>query len=371
MGEFGMKLAVIFALIGILVLAACSTQTATTEKPADQKVKVGLILTLTGGQANYGEGLRKGIDLALKEVSNVEVIYEDEQSDAKAAVTAFNKLTDIDGVKVIIGPILSGSVLAVAPLAEQKQVIVLSPTATAAKISDAGDYTFRIRETATLHGRKMAEYAIREGWTKGSVLNVNAEAGLSYASAFKDHFKEMGGTIVIEEMYEKDAQDMRTQATKITAAKPEFVYFPGFAKDIGMSMKQLRELGYKGAFITTPAMEDKAFFTAAGTAGEGAVYSSPFDPASVEAKAFIEKYEQTYGTEGFSWFVANAYDTLKLVSKLVEQCGDNISCIKQQLYATKNYVGVSGTFSFDEKGDVNRPLILMQVKNNSFVSLEE
>jgi len=355
----------VIAIMTLLLLAACAPV-----QEAQEKIKVGVIITLTGGQSNYGEGLRKGTDIALKEVDNLNVIFEDEQSDAKAAVTAFNKLTDVDGVKLIIGPVLSGSVLAVAPLAEQKKVVIISPTATAAKISDAGDYTFRIRETATGHGRKMAEYAISKGWTKGSVLNVNAEAGLSYANAFKDRFKELGGTIVAEEMYEKDAQDMRTQAAKLIAAKPEFVYFPGFAKDIGMSMKQLRDLGYSGEFITTPAMEDKAFFTAAGMAGEGVVYSSAFDPESPQSIDIMQKYEQTYGTEGFSWFVANAYDSIKLISKIVEQCGDTVNCIKQQLYATKGYVGTSGTFSFDSKGDVTRSLVLMQVKGNEFVKLK-
>jgi branched-chain amino acid transport system substrate-binding protein len=358
---------ILLSIILALLIACAPAQEA---KP-DEKIKVGLILTLTGGQSNYGEGLRKGIDLALKEVNNIDVVIEDEQSDAKVAVTTFNKLTDIDGVKIIIGPVLSGSVLAVAPLAEQKKVITLTATATAAKISDAGDHIFRIRETATGHGRKMAEYAASKEWTKGAVLNVNAEAGISYADAFKHRFKELGGIIIIEEMYEKDAQDMRTQAAKIIAAKPEFVYFPGFAKDIGMSMKQLRELGYKGAFITTPAMEDQAFFTAAGTAGEGAVYSSAFNPASPKAIEFMQKYEQAYGKEGFSWFIANAYDAAKLVSKIIDTCDENVECIKQQLYATQNYEGASGTFSFDAKGDVNRPLILMQVKGNSFVPLEE
>lgn len=351
----------------MLLLAAC----APAQEAQDlKKIKVGIILPLTGGQSYTGQGSQKGYDLAKAELSNLDVIFEDEQSDAKAAVTAFTKLTEVDGVKIIIGPVLSGSVLAVAPLAEQKQVIIISPTATAAKISDAGDYTFRIRETATGHGRFMADYAFKQGWKKGAILNVNVEAGMTYANGFKNRFTELGGTIVAEELYEKDAQDMRTQATKINEKAPEFVYFPGFAQDIGISMRQLRELGYAGNFLTTPAMEDKAFFTAAGDSGEGAVYSSAFDPEKQQSKDIKQKYTQAYGSEGFSWFVANAYDALKLVSKIAEQCDDDADCFKQQLYGTQNYVGTSGTFSFDSKGDVNRPLVLMEVKDKTFVVLE-
>lgn len=363
-----MKTALIFALIAIAFVAGCIGQQA--GQPGEKElVKVGVIAPLTGGQAVYGEGMRKGLDMALNEVGNVRLVYEDEQSDAKAAVTAFTKLTDVDGVKVVIGPVLSGSVLAVAPLAEQKRVIVLSPTATAAKITDAGDYTFRIRETARLHGRAIAEYAISRNWTKAALMNANAEAALSYADTFDERFAELGGTVVAKELYEKDARDMRTQAEKVRAASSDFVYFTGFAADIGLAMKQLRQLGYEEPFLTTPAIEDKVFFTNAAGAAEAALYTSPFDPDAPAAAEFRQKYDQAYNDSNFAWYVANAYDSLKLVSKIAEECGDDTGCFKQKLYATRDYPGASGTFGFDEKGDVARPLIFMSVRNDAFVKV--
>ncbi len=357
---------IIFVILALLLLGAC----VQVEQPTE-KVKVGIILTLTGAQGNYGEGITKGINLALKEVSNVDVIFEDEQSDTKVAVTAFNKLTDVDGVKIIIGPVLSGSVLAVAPLAEQKKVIILSSTAVTGKITDAGDYTFRNRETATGHGKTMAEYAISKGWKKAAMLNANAEGPLAYANPFATRYQELGGTLVAQELYDKDSGDARTQISKVIDSKPEVIYTSGFAKDIGINLKIAREMGYTGPFLTTPAMEDKAFLTAAQGAGEGIVYTSGFNPGTQQAQEFKQKYANVYNDPNFSWFVANAYDALKLISKIVEQCNDDTDCIKQQLYATQNYNGVSGTFSFDSKGDVDRPLILMQVKNGGFVPLED
>ncbi len=360
-----MKKSIIFFVIALLLLAAC----AQVEKPTE-KVKVGVILPLTGAQGNYGEGVTKGIELALKEVSNIDVIYEDEQSDTRVAVTAFNKLTDVDGVKIIVGPVLSGSMLAVGPLAEQKKVIILGPTAVANKISDAGDYTFRIRETATGHGKTTAEYAIAKGWKKAAMLNANAEGTLAYASPFATRYQELGGTLLAQELYDKDSGDARTQLSKVIDSKPEVIYTSGFAKDIGMNMKIAREMGYTGPFLTTPAMEDKAFLTAAQGAGEGAIYTSGFNPGTRQAQEFKQKYATAYNDPNFSWFIANAYDALKLISKIVEQCHEDTDCIKQQLYATQNYNGASGTFSFDSKGDVDRPLILMQVKDGGFVPLE-
>jgi len=274
-------------------------------------------------------------------------------------------------VKIIIGPVLSGSVLAVAPLAEQKKVIILSSTAVTGKITDAGDYTFRNRETATGHGKTMAEYAISKGWKKAAMLNANAEGPLAYANPFATRYQELGGTLVAQELYDKDSGDARTQISKVIDSKPEVIYTSGFAKDIGINLKIAREMGYTGPFLTTPAMEDKAFLTAAQGAGEGIVYTSGFNPGTQQAQEFKQKYANVYNDPNFSWFVANAYDALKLISKIVEQCNDDTDCIKQQLYATQNYNGVSGTFSFDSKGDVDRPLILMQVKNGGFVPLED
>lgn len=361
-----MKIPIMITMLALIMLAAC----APAQEAQEKKVKVGLIIPMTGGQSYAGEGTRKGFELAMQEINNLEVIYEDEQSDAKMAVNAFTKLTDINGVKIVIGPVLSGSVLAVAPLAEQKKVIVLTPTAVAAKISDAGDFIFRIRETTEGHGKGVAEYANSKGLTKAAILNVNAEAGISYANEFKKYFKELGGTVVAEELYEKDAQEMRTQAEKVMNANSDFVYFPGFAPDIGLSMKQLRQFGYTGAFLTTPAIEDKAFFKTSAGAGEGAIYTSPFDPTTPRAMEFKQKYMQTYNDPNFSWFVVNAYDALKLISIVAEKCGDDTECIKQKLYATQNYEGLSGTFSFDEKGDVDRSIVLMEVKGEAFVKLQ-
>jgi branched-chain amino acid transport system substrate-binding protein len=355
---------IIFVIMALLFLGACSQ----VEQPAE-KVKVGVILPLTGAQGNYGEGITKGVELALKEINNLEIIYEDEQSETKAAVTAYNKLTDVDGVKIIVGPVLSGSMLGIAPLAEQKKTIILGPTAVANKISDAGDYTFRIRETATGHGKTMAEYAIAKGWKKGAMLNANAEGTLAYASPFATRYLELGGTLLVQELYDKDSGDARTQLSKIVAAKPDVIYTSGFAKDVGLNMKIARELGYTGPLLTTPAMEDKAFLTAAQGAGDGAIYTSGFNPGTPQAREFMQKYASTYNDPNFSWFVANAYDALKLMSKIAEKCNEDTNCIKQQLYSTQNYQGASGTFSFDANGDVERPMTLMQVKNGSFVPL--
>ncbi len=362
-----MKTAFIITIIALLLLAGCGNSTIDAQSPG--KVKVGAILSLTGNFANLGEGVQKGMEMAKAEISNLEVIYEDDQGYAKNAVTAFSKLTDVDKAKIIIVA-LSSSTLGIAPIAEEKKIIVLAPIASAEKISDAGDYTFRIREVAIGHGRKMAEYAISQGWKKAGIISLNVESSLTYVNGFIPIFEGSGGKIVAKELYEKDEADVRTQVEKIKAANPDVIFFAGLTEDTGRAMKTARELGIKQPFLAQPGIEDGPFFTIAGNSAEGTVYSSPFDARTMLAKEFAKRFEQKYNTSAFPWFAANGYDALKLVSKVVDKCGENTDCIKKELYATQNYAGASGTFGFDAKGDVQRPLFLMKVENQAFKRLE-
>ena len=365
-----MKTAFIVTVIALLLLAACGNNTidAQTTLPTD-KVKVGVILPLTGSSANLGIGIQKGIEIAKQEINNLDIIYEDDAGNTKNAITSFNKLADVDKARIVILG-LSGSTLGIAPLAEEKKIILMAPIASAEKISDAGDYTFRIREVSTFHGRKMAEYAISRGWKKAAISSLNADSSLTYVKGFIQRYGELGGQITAKELYEKDEADVRTQMGKIKAANPEVIFFAGLTDDTARAMKTARELGVKQPFLAHPGIEDgNTFFKVAGNSAEGTIYSSPFDDRTAQAQEFKRLYAQKYNEAAFPWFATNSYDALKLISKVVEKCGENTDCIKKELYATQNYVGASGTFSFDAKGDVQRPLILMKVENQAFKRL--
>jgi len=354
---FSMK-KIIFIVVLAFLLASCAT--------SSEKVKVGIILPLTGGQSYAGENLLNGYNLALEDSSHIEIIIEDSRSDPKGALTAFKKLTELDDVKIIVGPVLSSNLLTVAPLANEQKVIILGPTSSAEKVTEAGDYVFRVRETGKIHGRKIAELVEVNNWTV-ALMPVNQESGLTYTDVFKELFK---GEILVYEAYEKDEQDVRTHIAKIKATAPDAVYITGFAEDIGRIVKLMREQGVKAQLLSTVGMEDQTFLDIAGEAAEGIIYTSPFDKGMESAKEFQVRFNEKHGNDADTFLIVNAYDSLVLIDKMVGICGEDTGCIKSELYKTKDYRGVSGTFSFDENGDVDRELFLKTVKNGEFVVLE-
>src|SRR5581483_644827 len=140
-------------LVALLSVSACGDS-------GSQTIEIGAILPLTGDGAKYGEEARNGINLALDEIAKgkLRVIYEDDLGTAAGAVNAFNKLTATNKVSAIIGPMYSSTALAVAPLAERKQVVVLSPSASSPALTTAGDFFFRNWPSDVFEGGEMARY---------------------------------------------------------------------------------------------------------------------------------------------------------------------------------------------------------------------
>ncbi|RKZ20523.1 hypothetical protein DRQ23_08955 [bacterium] len=176
----------IWVLVGIVVIAVVVGILVYPKKTKEPEViKIGAILVLTGPDAKAGQSAREGIELAVNEINSaggikgnlLEIVYEDDAGDPAKAVSAAKKLIDIDKVPAVIGPMWSSSVLAVAPIAEKKKVVILSPTASAPSITKAGDYIFRNTYSDVFEGTKAAEFAYKKlGLKQAAVTYINIDA---------------------------------------------------------------------------------------------------------------------------------------------------------------------------------------------------
>lgn len=150
------------ALVTLLFLPACSKK-----QPETKELKIGCITILTGEVATYGRETKQGLDLAIDEANKsgilggkkIKVIYEDDQIDPRIGTQAINKLITIDKVPIIIGAFSSRVTLAIAPIAERNKTVLLSASATADSIKDAGDYIFRIVPANKIQGAAAANFA--------------------------------------------------------------------------------------------------------------------------------------------------------------------------------------------------------------------
>lgn len=139
-------------------------------------------------------------------------------------------------------------------------------------------------------------------------------------------------------------------------------------------LKQAKELGIETQILSTPMFEDPEIIEKVGDLAEGVIYIyyGGFDPKSDEerVKVFVSSFREKYGREP-GYYTALSYDAMKIIGVAIEKGGSNSGDIKNALYATKNYIGLTGTTSFDENGDVIKPVTLKTVKNGKFVEWKQ
>jgi branched-chain amino acid transport system substrate-binding protein len=343
----------------------------------EQSITIGAILPLSGNGAKYGEAARKGIELAREEINSrnrirgkmLNVVYEDSQGDPRRAVDAFRKLTSVDHVPAVIGDLFSSATLAVAPLANESKVVLLSPTSSAPELTGAGPFVFRNVASDVFEGSVMASFAQENlKIDRVAILYINNAYGLGIEKVFKTSFTERGGHIVAEEAFPEGATDFRSQLTKIRSANPEAVYIVGY-RELGPLLKQAYEIGFRKQFLSTVMFEDPENLRVAGRAAEGVIYSArAYDSQSGEPaiQTFVSAFQQKYGQVP-DIFAALSYDATKILALAMERNGFQPDDIRQGLLGIKNFPGVAGLTSFDKNGDVIQPAMIKIVQNGTFV----
>jgi branched-chain amino acid transport system substrate-binding protein len=367
-GRAAMKLARL-ALLSAALLAAVSPISGCSK--SGSQLEIGAILPLTGDGAKYGEEARKAIDLALEETSKdkIRVAYEDDLGTSAGAVNAFSKLTANNKLPAVIGPMFSSTALAIAPIADRKHVVVLSPSASSPALTTAGDYFFRNWPSDTFEGSEMARYARKDlGLARVAILAVNLDYGLGLEKVFRQKFEAEGGKITATESYDQGATDFRTQLSKIAATNPEAIYLPGYYAEIGLALRQARELGIRTTFLSSVGFDDPKVLEIAGNAADGVIFARPYyDPESGDplVKNFVANFTKKYGNAP-GVYAAHAYDALRILYKAIESGGTAADDIKSALYKIKDFPGVTGATSFDGNGDVIKPIQIMKVENGAF-----
>ena len=359
----------------ILLIAGC-------QRAGKSSVEIGAILPLTGDAAIYGQELKNGIELAREEINNsggikgkkIEVKYEDDRGQPKEGVSAIQKLISADKVPVIIGGATSSVALAIAPIAVEKKVVLLSPTATAPALSKVGKYFFLIWPSDNYDGLIMAQFAFDKlGLKKVAILYVNTEYGQGIDNVFKKEFEKRGGQILISESYELGASDFRTQLTKMKQLEPDAIYLPGYYKELAGILRQARELGVKSVFLSVNSFYDPKLLEIAGNSAEGAIFTYPtYDAKSEEplTKKFVEVFKAKYKKEPDA-FAVQGYDAMKTVADAIQAGGDSSESIRDAMAHMKDFPGVGGSITFDVNGDVRKPLRFLTVQGGQFVPLQK
>lgn len=362
----------------VVVLVAAVILVVMLKRPSQQRavITIGATLPLSGDAAVWGKNTQDGIELALEQLNaeggvlgrRMVVVYEDTKALPREGVSAYRKLTSIHEVEAIVDDSVSSVTLAMAPLAQRDRVVLLATGATAPKISEAGEYIFRIWNSDAYEGEVAAQYAHATlGFQSVAILYINNEYGKGLEQVFKSSFQSLGGRIMASESFEQSSTDMRTQLTKIRAVRPDGLYVVGYPKEIPIALKQAKELALALPLLGTVAMQDPQLVQTAGSAAEGLLFPYPKEPVGANVDEFKEAFRAKHGKEpGIT--VDVGYDAVMLIAEAIKLSGGVTGEeIRRGLNLLRDYPGVSGTITFDENGDVRKPMGIKAVESGEFV----
>ena len=360
-----------FAPIFILVLLVGCTKS----DPKAGSIEIGSALPLSGPVAYYGDSAKKGMDIAIDEINaaggiaglKIEVFYEDTRGTAKDSVSAMRKLVDVNQVPVVVGAGTSTETLAITKIAESTKTVLISPASSAAEIREAGEFIFRSVPSDGFQAEMLAQLVYEQGVRKVGLVFVNSSWGASMKKNFVRTFESLGGEILTVQTSEIDDKDFRTAALNLKQSNPDAIVAITYAKGGGRLVKQARELGIATQLYGTDPWTIAEFLESAGESAEGCVYTTPGKYEGPEFQEFKKKYEERYGEEP-NVYAGNGYDCIKLIAKCIESGARTGPEIQAAMATIQGFSGVSGTTTFDEKGDVvSKEFRRMTIKNGKSV----
>ena len=368
------KPALIFAVLALLIalFSGCSKKSS-----EEKEVKIGVLLPLTGDAASLGVPAWNAIQLATEQTNSsrkpeeplLTLVAEDTKALPGEGLSALQKLVSIEKVKLIIGPLTSTVALAVAPVAEKNMVVIISPGASAPKISESGDYIFRDEISEKLGGAIQARLAVNKlGYKKVACVYINTDYGAGLFEVFKSSFEQEGGRVVLSEAFDQGETDFRAIISKIKSVEVDAVFVVAIDEVINF-VRQKKELGLVAQVYTTPIFENKLYMEKLGELAEGIVYVyyGIYNPESQDDRtiSFVQAYESRFNSAP-TYYSANAYDAANMLYAALKESKYRVKAVKDALYSIKNFEGVSGTMSFDSNGDVTKDVSLKVVENGSF-----
>lgn len=322
-------------------------------------IKIGFLGPLTGDMATVGQNNKAAVEVAVDAVNKaggingrqIEMVWEDGKCDGASGASAAQKLVNVDKVVAIIGGGCSAESIPAAPIIESGKVVAISPLSSNPALTSAGDYIFRDYPSDSFQGAKAAEFAINKlGAKKLAILACQSDWCNGLAKVFADKAKTLGGEIVVEEKFDdKTTKDLRTELTKIKAAKPDLIYYLAYSDSTIIGFKQMKELGIKAKVLGGDTWDDPKIISGAGKAAEGAIY---LKPSALVTDDFKSLMKAKTGSEDILVGSSQAYDAVNILIQVMKQVGSDSTKIKDALYQVQNYQGVSGAISFDSNGDL-------------------
>ncbi len=357
------------------LLTAVTLFFASCAKPTSS-IKVGEYASLTGKEATFGQSSHKGIVMALEELNaaggvlgqKLELVSEDNQTKPGESATVAKKLITRDKVVALLGEVSSGRSLEAAPIAQSSKVPMIAPAATNPKVTEVGDYIFRVCFIDPFQGTVMAKFAQDDLKAKkvAIISSVSNAYSVGLAKFFRETFTANGGAVAVEQKYSEGDKDFRAQLTAVKAAGVEAVFVPGYYTESALIVRQARDLGITVPFIGGDGWVSDQLLEIGGEALNGCYYSTHFSPedSSGAVQAFVKKFKARWPKDGMpDAFAALGYDAAYVLVDAIKRAGSTEGPkLRDALAATKNFAGASGSTTIDKDRNATKGATIIAIK---------
>lgn len=364
-----------------LVIVALSSVLFACKKAPNQitrtDIPIGEFASLTGTTASFGVSSHNGTVMAIDEINAagglfgkpLRLITEDDQSKAGEAATVVKKLISRDGIVALLGEVASSRSLEAAPICQQASIPMVSPASTNPKVTEQGDFVFRICFIDPFQGTVLSKFSLNKGWKKIAILtDVKQDYSVGLSEFFKAHFVANGGIIVSEQSYSSGDKDFKAQLTAIKASAPDAIVASGYYTEAGLIALQARELQVNVPLLGGDGWDSPSLVEVGGKAVEGCFFSNHFsteDPAPV-IQDFLKRYRDKFNEEPGA-MSALGYDSAMILFDAMKRAGSTDGrAVRDALAATKDFTAITGKITLNPQRNADKSAVVLEVKEGKF-----
>ncbi|HKH28519.1 MAG TPA: ABC transporter substrate-binding protein [Sphingomicrobium sp.] len=369
--------------MAFLAGTAAATLSGASLAVAQEALRFGMAMPLSGGQATYGQDQVKAAEWGVAAINEkggvngkkLEMLVLDTRADPQAGIQAANRLVSVEKVPAFVSA-WSSVVKAIAPISNDNKVVQLSVGANSADIAKLGEYTYTTFPLADIDITAVAKYAATQmGKKKAAVIYINNETGTVAAQIYRDVFTKAGGQVVAYEAYDPKASDWTGPLLKIRAAQPDMIHIQGLVADTPQVIAQMRQLGLSQPVSSYSAVYNPKLIEQLGKAAEGVIATSlaPGVTDSPAVAAYVERWKKEVGREpnglpytqylyDAPYIVAAVYKSLD--EKKLPLTGENF---RKEMLAIRSFdLPLTGKLTINDDHTVNKPVFLMEVKDGKW-----
>lgn len=366
-------------LAGFVLVGALATTIACERKPGTGGVEtttgdivVGMYGSLTGDGASFGQSSREGTELAVDETNNaggllggrkIKLLIEDDQSKPEEASNAVTKLVTQDKVIAVLGEVASRRSLAAAPVCQKYMIPMISPSSTNERVTQVGDYIFRVCFIDPFQGEVLAKFAYNDlKARKVAILkDIQQDYSVGLTDSIMKHFTALGGQVLDPVSYSSGDSDFKAILTQVRSQKPDAVFATGYYPEAAIIVRQARELGMKMPILGGDGWVGDALKN--GREALNNTYISNHysgDNPDPVVQNFVKAYRARFNREPDA-IAALAYDAVKVLADAMTRSNSTEGPKVRDALAQADVPGVTGRLKINAKRDVDKPAVIQEV----------